>query len=50
MERAEALIDAECDLLVVDTAHGHSARVFESVAEIKKKKVGDWVEIRILSV
>jgi IMP dehydrogenase len=35
--RAEALIDAECDLLVIDTAHGHSSRVIESVREIKKR-------------
>ena len=31
-----ALIDAECDLIVVDTAHGHSKMVAEAVAEIKK--------------
>jgi IMP dehydrogenase len=36
-ERTEALIDAECDLIVVDTAHGHSVRVAEAVARIKKK-------------
>jgi len=32
----KALIDAECDLIVVDTAHGHSAMVAAAVAEIKK--------------
>lgn len=31
-----ALIDAECDLIVVDTAHGHSAMVAAAVAEIKR--------------
>ena len=31
-----ALIDAECDLIVVDTAHGHSKMVAAAVAEIKK--------------
>lgn len=36
-ERTEALIDAECDLIVVDTAHGHSVRVSEAVNRIKKK-------------
>jgi IMP dehydrogenase len=36
-ERTEALIDAECDLIVVDTAHGHSVRVAEAVNRIKKK-------------
>ncbi len=36
IERTRALIDAECDLIVVDTAHGHSKMVGASVAEIKK--------------
>lgn len=35
-ERTEILIDAETDLIVVDTAHGHSVRVAEMVARIKK--------------
>ena len=34
--RAEALIDAEADIVVVDTAHGHSAGVLESVDRIKR--------------
>jgi IMP dehydrogenase len=34
--RAEALIAAGCDLIVVDTAHGHSIRVLEMVTRIKK--------------
>jgi len=36
-ERAEALLDAGCDLIVVDTAHGHSARVLEMVTRVKKR-------------
>lgn len=36
IERTEALIDAECDLIVVDTAHGHSQMVAETVAQIRK--------------
>ncbi|MBK9433558.1 IMP dehydrogenase [Sphingorhabdus sp.] len=36
LERTRALIDAECDLIVVDTAHGHSAMVAAAVSEIKK--------------
>jgi IMP dehydrogenase len=36
MERTERLMAAGCDLIVVDTAHGHSARVIEAVARIKK--------------
>ena len=34
-ERTEALVDAGVDLIVVDTAHGHSARVAEAVSRIK---------------
>ena len=36
MAYTKALIDAECDLIVVDTAHGHSRMVADAVAEIKK--------------
>jgi IMP dehydrogenase len=35
-ERSEALIDAGCDIIVVDTAHGHSAGVALAVERIKK--------------
>jgi IMP dehydrogenase len=35
-ERAERLIAAGCDLIVVDTAHGHSKRVIEAVSQIKR--------------
>ncbi|WP_417841870.1 IMP dehydrogenase [Terasakiella sp.] len=35
-ERSVALIDAGVDVLVVDTAHGHSKGVIEQVAKIKK--------------
>ena len=34
--RARALIAAEVDVVVVDTAHGHSAGVLEAVSAIKK--------------
>ncbi len=34
--RAEALISSEVDVLIVDTAHGHSSRVLEAVNRIKK--------------
>ena len=37
MERSEALIEAEVDVLVVDTAHGHSKGVIDSVRDIKKR-------------
>ncbi|ABC89605.1 inosine 5`-monophosphate dehydrogenase protein [Rhizobium etli CFN 42] len=35
-ERAERLIEAGVDLLVVDTAHGHSQRVLDAVTRVKK--------------
>lgn len=34
--RTEALMEAGVDVVVVDTAHGHSARVLEAVTRIKK--------------
>lgn len=34
--RTEALIDAECDLIVIDTAHGHNREVAAAVERIKK--------------
>ncbi|MCC0049862.1 MAG: IMP dehydrogenase [Rhodobiaceae bacterium] len=34
--RTERLIDAGCDVIVVDTAHGHSTKVLEQVGRIKK--------------
>jgi IMP dehydrogenase len=35
-ERSQALIDAGCDLIVIDTAHGHSEGVALAVERIKK--------------
>jgi len=35
-ERTELLMDAGVDLVVVDTAHGHSKRVLEAVGRIKR--------------
>ena len=43
-ERSERLIDAGCDVIVVDTAHGHSVRVLETVAageEALERRAGD---------
>lgn len=36
-ERVEALIAADVDVVVVDTAHGHSQNVLETVKQIKKR-------------
>ena len=35
-ERSQALIDAECDLIVIDTAHGHNVDVAAAVERIRK--------------
>ncbi len=37
VERAEALIKAKADVLVVDTAHGHSRRVLDAVILLRAK-------------
>jgi IMP dehydrogenase len=37
MRRVKALVDAEVDLIVVDTAHGHSTGVIHTVAELRGK-------------
>ncbi len=37
MDRVQALIDAEVDVIVVDTAHGHSAGVLDTVKQIKER-------------
>ncbi|MGI9591937.1 MAG: IMP dehydrogenase, partial [Myxococcota bacterium] len=36
LERAQALADAGVDVIVVDTAHGHSQGVLETVAELRR--------------
>jgi IMP dehydrogenase len=39
-ERTEALIDAECDLVVIDTAHGHNKDVARAVERVKRLSNG----------
>ncbi len=36
LRRAQLLVDAEVDVIVVDTAHGHSRGVLDAVARVKK--------------
>jgi IMP dehydrogenase len=36
LARAEALFDAEVDVLVVDTAHGHSLKVMEQIERVRR--------------
>ncbi|HZZ27018.1 MAG TPA: IMP dehydrogenase [Pirellulales bacterium] len=44
-ERAESLIGKAVDVLVVDSAHGHSANVIETVKNIKKR----WEKIDVVA-
>jgi IMP dehydrogenase len=39
-ERARALVEAQADVLVVDTAHGHSERVLEAVRRLREHLSG----------
>jgi len=36
LERARSLINNGCDLIVIDTAHGHSAKVLRVLSKLKK--------------
>ena len=36
LERAKSLIDNGCDLIVIDTAHGHSSKVLTTLSKLKK--------------
>ena len=38
LKRAEAILKEKVDLIVVDTAHGHSKKVAEIIKKIKRKK------------
>jgi len=40
LERADELVKARVDAIVIDTAHGHSSRVLTAVSEVKKKHSG----------
>jgi len=44
MERVELLISAGVDVIVVDTAHGHSKRVLDTIRDIK----GAWPHIEVI--
>jgi IMP dehydrogenase len=41
--RANALVEAECDVIVVDSSHGHSKGVLDSVTRIKK--ISNYVQV-----
>ncbi|NOX94139.1 MAG: IMP dehydrogenase [Alphaproteobacteria bacterium] len=42
-ERVEALIEAGVDVVVIDTAHGHSSKVLDQVARIKRASAATQV-------
>lgn len=44
LERVERLVKSSVDVLVVDTAHGHSVKVLEMISSIKKR----WPELQII--
>lgn len=37
LDRAKALVQSKCDVLIVDTAHGHSEKVMNTVKMLKKE-------------
>ncbi len=37
LDRVQALVEAEVDVIVVDTAHGHSDNVLQTVEAIRKR-------------
>ncbi len=42
-DRARALVDAGCDVLVLDSAHGHSKGIIDTVKKIKETLVVDII-------
>ncbi len=44
-ERVEALLKASCDVIVIDTAHGHSRNVIESIRAIR----GNFPNIQLVA-
>ncbi|NLM61384.1 MAG: IMP dehydrogenase [Clostridiales bacterium] len=40
LERAQELVNAGCDLLVLDSAHGHSKNILNAVSKVKEKLPG----------
>ncbi|AWM39502.1 Inosine-5'-monophosphate dehydrogenase [Gemmata obscuriglobus] len=49
-ERAASLIEAGVDVLVVDSAHGHSLNVIETVRELKKRHSIDVIAGNVATV
>lgn len=45
LDRVEALLAAEVDVLVIDTAHGHSENVLRTVAEVRRR----WSHVQVIA-
>ena len=45
MDRVKALVESHVDVVVVDSAHGHSANVIRTVRAIKEK----WPELQVIA-
>ncbi len=43
LDRAKALVDAGCDVLVLDSAHGHSKGILDTVRKIKETMAVDVI-------
>ena len=50
LERAQALVDTQVDVLVVDTAHGHSKGVLKMVKQLKSKLKVDIIVGNVATV
>ncbi len=44
LERAEALVEAGVDVIVVDSAHGHARGVLDAVAKLKRQ----WPDLQVI--
>ena len=44
LERAQELVKNKCDLLAIDSAHGHSSRVLEAIRLVKSKLPGGGLD------
>jgi IMP dehydrogenase len=49
-ERAEALVKSDVDVVVIDTAHGHSDNVIKTIREVKRKFKIDVIAGNIATV
>ena len=46
MERVKALVEAKVDVIVIDSAHGHSQNIFNTLKQIKAA----YPDLRLLQV